>query len=139
MRPFFGKEYTDDEFDSMMDQMADWIDEEQTYMDRQRKRVEKFLKKLTKREVDKWFDKFLAWEEKYEDKMYRQGIITSSNIFGAVINYFENNSKIIKVGDEDEMFLSKAFKWKKYTFKLYQGQGCFWRILRKKEIRFQTT
>ena len=139
MKTFLGKEYTNDQIDAMMDQMADWIEADQQFQDHQRKRIGKFIKGLSKGEVDKWFDKFLEWESKYENMMYNRGVLTYSNVFGAVIDYFENNSRIIKVGEQDEMFLAKAFKWKKYTFKLYQGQGCFWRILRKGEQIFQTT
>lgn len=137
MKTFLGKEYTEEGFDDMMNQMADWMEEDQRYKDHQRKRVGNFLKKLSKKEIDRWFDKFLEWETKYEDMWYDRGVLTSSNLFGAVIDYFENNSKILKIDQED--FLAQVFKWGKYTFKLYQGQGCFWRIYRKNEQIFQTT
>lgn len=104
-------------------------------LDHQRNRIETYINKL---EIfDDWFPKFLKWEEKFEDYNYTvKNVQTESRIFNHLIDIFEPKAKILNLRED---FLAKAFKYNGYTFKLYVGQGSFWRILKGKKVIFQST
>lgn len=102
-------------------------------------RMCKMLDRLSKKKVHKWMDKFLEWETKYEEYWYTERhTLTNSLLFDCLMTYTEKKGKKLNLF-KDEDFLSKAHKWKGYTFKLYVGQGSFWRIMKDEERIFQTT
>jgi hypothetical protein len=102
-------------------------------------RISKILDPLPKKELKKWVKKLLKWEEKWEDMKYdKHHVETSSTLFNCFIAYTTNNGKRIKKNTEED-FLASVHKWKGYTFKLYVGQGSFWRILKKDKVIFQST
>lgn len=94
------------------------------------------LKKLSDDELKTLFDKFFKWEMKYEDMWYDRGIETSSNIFNYLINFISENDEMNEdlydkyVEDKDVMFLSDVLLYRGYYFEIYQGQGCFWKVIK---------
>ena len=104
-------------------------------------RIEKYFNSLNSQQLDEWIPKFLKWEEEYEEFQYTERhVITSSNIFSTVLDVLKKYGSEHDVDDYDEDFLSGVFTWGNYTFKLYCGQGCFWRIQDNDgKIIFQTT
>lgn len=64
-------------------------------------------------------------------------MITSSLLFNCFITYTEENGNRQEFPLED--FLAGGHKWMDYTFKMYVGQGSFWRIEKNGETIFQTT
>lgn len=102
-------------------------------------RMCRMLDHLSKKEIHEWMDKFLEWEAKYEEMWYtKRYTITSSLLFNCLMTYTEKKGKKVKQTKYED-FLAGAHKWKSYTFKLYVGQGSFWRILKDKEQIFQST
>jgi hypothetical protein len=134
MKNFFGKEFTDEQWEVLKKDFAEIIKKDLVYKKRQEERISKFIEKLSQEEIESWINKFLKWEDKYEERYYDKGIQTHSKIFGHLIDVLESKGKQIRIY-RDEMFCTNGFKWNKYKFKLYQGQGAFWRIWKgKKEI-----
>ena len=106
--------------------------------DHQFEKVEKYINSIPEEELEIKFEKFLKWEEKYEEFHYtHRHCHTNSMIFSNIVAYAEKNG--IKSKSLNEDFLSSKFTYKGYTFKLYCGQGCFWRIMKKRKFLFQTT
>jgi hypothetical protein len=138
MKTFFGKELTDEEFEDLREDVRIYFDNMFKHKERQLDHIEKFISKLSQEEIEKWMDKFLKWEEKYEefryDKRHEQA---TSRIFNAFTNFIKKNGKEMR--RSSEMFCTGGWKWNKYTIKLYQGQGCFWRIWKNRKVIFQTT
>lgn len=98
-------------------------------------KVIRLIKNMSESELHDLFTRFLDWEKNHEDMFYNRGILTSSNIFGIIINVLKT------VGDEfesDDDFYSDGWTYRGYIFKCYCGQGCFWRVIYKNEIIFQT-
>jgi hypothetical protein len=101
-------------------------------------RISKMIKDLSDEELEKWMEKFLIWEEKWEDMQYhKRHVETDSLLFNSLYEFVRQNGININ-GRYDEDFLASADEWRGYTFKLYQGQGCFYRIERKGELIFQS-
>lgn len=102
-------------------------------------RMCRMLDHLSKNEIHTWMDKFLEWEAKYEEYWYTERHTqTSSLLFNCLMKYTEKKGKKVKQTKYED-FLAGAHKWKGYTFKLYVGQGSFWRVIKDKEEIFQTT
>lgn len=118
---------------SFVDYMKGIEDNKQRGIDR----ISRFVNSIQTNDIDFYFDKFLEWEKKFEERKYREGILTSSNVFNAITDYVE--SVCDRHLNLDEDFLADAFVWRGYTFKLYVGQGSFWKILRNNEHYFTTT
>lgn len=113
-----------------------YIQKQVMYDKRQFERISKFMEKLSDKEIDIWADKFIKWENNYEIYQYDYNHVqTQSRILDAVTEYCKQNGKEIRIR-KDEDFCTLGFKWKKYTFKLYQGQGAFWRIWKGKKVIF---
>jgi uncharacterized protein with von Willebrand factor type A (vWA) domain len=101
-------------------------------------RVQRYIDSIPVDQFEARFEQFLKWEEEWEEDQYvRNHCMTSSRIFGQIIKVLESRGTSLRNRRED--FFSGGFKWGKYTFKLYCGQGCFWRILKGRKIIFQTT
>jgi len=129
MKDFFGQEITDEEYDKILKDFSKHINQQISYKMIQIERISNFIKKLSQEEIELWMDKFLKWETKYEEFQYdNRQVQTHSNIFGALMDFVESEGKSIRIY-KDEMFCAAGYKWNKYRFKLYQGQGAFWRIL----------
>lgn len=98
--------------------------------------VRKFISSHTEEECEKALLDFLKWEENFEERLYKKGIQGESWIFHLLMSTFEE-----RIGtrlDLEEDFLQCASRWKNFTFKLYAGQGSFWRILKDDKIIFQS-
>ena len=91
-------------------------------------RISRFIDSIESNEIDYNFNKFLKWEKEYEQMMYKKGILTNSNIFDSLMDYME--TKCDRHLSLQEDFVADAFIWRNYTFKLYIGQGSFWKILK---------
>jgi len=128
-------ELTDEEWDKMIADLVERLKKEKAYNARQEERISRFIEKLSQEEIESWMDKFLKWENEYEEYCYtKRHIITNSKIFEHLIDILESQGKQIRI-HRDEDFCTGGFKWNKYRFKLYQGQGAFWRIWKgRKEI-----
>lgn len=101
-------------------------------------RVQKYINTIPAEQFEARFEQFLKWEEEWENFQYDHNhVMTSSRIFGKILTVLEARGTSLRNRRED--FFSGGFKWGKYTFKLYCGQGCFWRILKGRKIIFQTT
>jgi len=88
--------------------------------------------------LDKWFIRFFKWEADVEDRAYASGTIKVSNFFSALDDLVRKEGED-KSNEYHEDFLSTAFLWRGYLFKLYCGQGCFTRIYKGENQVFQTT
>lgn len=107
-------------------------------LDHQSNRFQKYISSIPEERLSEEFEKFLKWEYNFEEDQYtRNHCLTSSNIFNCIISYARERGKQNK--RLNEMFLSEKFTFMDYTFKLYCGQGCFWRIMKKNKQIFQTT
>lgn len=107
-------------------------------LDHQSNRFKKYISSIPEEKLSEEFEKFLKWEYNFEEDQYtRNHCLTSSNIFSCVISYARERGKQSK--RLNEMFLSEKFTFSDYTFKLYCGQGYFWRIMKKNKQIFQTT
>jgi len=92
-------------------------------------RIYRMINHLSDEDLEKWMDKFVEWEKKYEEMWYKRGVETSSLFFNSLYGFIRKNG--VDVSDrysDDYLFLSASDEWRGYTFKLYQGQGCFYKI-----------
>ena len=106
--------------------------------DKQLSRVRARIESIPEDQLEAEFLKFLKWEETWEEDQYvRNHCMTCSHAFGYMLTVLEEKGSRLKKVRED--FYSGGFKWNGYTFKMYCGQGCFWRILKGKKQIFQTT
>jgi hypothetical protein len=62
--------------------------------------------------------------------------ISPTKSFGLLSSYFRKYGKDIYRG-EDEMFLVEKRTLNGYTIKCYQGQGCFYRLMKGKKLLLQ--
>lgn len=137
MPNFFGKEFTQEEYDAIIEDMKKYFQQIAEYENRQLSRITKFIEKLSQEELEKWIDKFLKWEDDYEEFQYvHRHVQTESKIFAAWMSYIEQQGKSMRIF-RNEMFCTRKYKWKKYKFVLYQGQGAFWRIWKGRKVIFQ--
>lgn len=136
MIDFFGKKITQEQMDEMLEDVKKFIQNDTNYEKHQNERFEKFIEKLSDEQIDFWMDKFLKWEKEYEDFRYlNRREQSDSHIFSNLICYLKPKGASIKI-NRDEMFCTYGFKWKNYKFKLYQGQGAFWKIWKKRKLIF---
>jgi len=85
------------------------------------------------------FETFLKWEDSFEDYWYTERFTqTNSNIFENLLDFIEGKSTKLNVEDYEEDFLCNVFSWNNYLFKLYIGQGSFWRIYKSDKLIFQS-
>lgn len=90
-------------------------------------RIKHRIEGLSDIELDTLFDKFVKWEVKLEEHYYIDlHIQTSSNILSSIISYVKKYGA--ENDEEYEDFLSGSWSYKTYKFKVYSGQGSFWRI-----------
>lgn len=90
-------------------------------------RIKYKIDSLSDIEIDTLFDKFVKWEVKFEEHYYTDlHIQTSSNILSSIISYIKKYG--IENNEENEDFLGGSWSFKNYKFKVYNGQGSFWRI-----------
>lgn len=101
------------------------------------RRIKDKIENLSDKEVNVLFENFLKWEKKYEDYYYKKGILTESNIFEAICDYIQKYGKESDIEYDD--FMTGSWDYKEYRFKLYIGQGSFWRIEKNDEFLFATT
>jgi len=124
-----------DNFDKLKELSKNFAKKQKFYDNHQEIRFGKFIDNIASDEIDNWMNKFLAWEKKYEEFRYKfRNEESESRIFNEVIKILEKKGKPIKI-KETEGFCAMGFSWNKYRFKLYCGQGSFWRIWKgRKEI-----
>ena len=118
---------------------TDYLQEKEDILNRNTNRIRRFLSSKSDEEIDKIICNFIKWEDKYEEMYYKRSILTSSNIFSAVINYCSTHGIEIEIDDLPyEDFLGRRFSWGDYKFSRYDGQGSFWRIEKDDEIIYQS-
>lgn len=106
----------------------------------QRKRIISYYKSLDKKGRKELIDKFLKWEEKYEDYWYmKRHTQTTSILWTLFTDHIVKKGKDVYKKYSDEDFLGSAHQYKKWTLKTYCGQGCFDRLFYNGEEVFQTT
>lgn len=102
------------------------------------KKIEEIFNKLSKKEKIDLLEKFLKWEEKLEERYLNdKHVYTHSKLFPYVMEFLEQEGHPDE-SEEYEDFLALAFVWDVYVFKLYVGQGSFWRIFKNDEVIFQS-
>lgn len=122
-----------------VESMKLWFKKCNYHKERGYDRMCNILDPLDKKELKEWIIKFFEWEKKYEDMWYfKRQTLTSSLLFSCFVEYAERKGKKIK-NPKYEDFLAQVHKWRGYTFKLYVGQGSFWRIEKAGKVVFQTT
>ena len=109
---------------------------EQENEDKWKTHVLNHLNKLTDDELVSELDRFFIWEEALEDRYYKQYIQTSSCIMNILYKVWVENGVELEL---EEDFLSSAHEYRGHIFKLYCGQGCFYRVLRNGENIHQST
>jgi hypothetical protein len=115
----------------------DKIKREEERAERWVESVKDYILTLTDEEFDEEMMKFIKWETKYEDYWYDVKYTqTTSILFSCFASVFEELG--IEV-DKDSDFYSSGYEYRGYTLELYQGQGCFYKILKDGEVIFQTT
>ena len=81
--------------------------------------------------TEPYLDKFFEWEKNFQEKQYQRGVDTCSYLF-FILTLALIPLKISHIIDED--FMEEHFTYLNYTFKLYNGQGSFWKVY-KNEIQ----
>jgi hypothetical protein len=136
MKSFF-EDMTSEQKEKFWDEFKKRVEKDQTFKKRQEDRISKFINKLSQEEIEQWMNKFLKWEDEYEEYRYmKHNEQANSNIFGYLINLLRYKGKEIRIY-QDEDFCGGGFKWNKYRFKIYHGQGSFWRIWKGRKQIFQ--
>jgi len=93
------------------------------------KKINTFLKSLTKEQALSLADKFFEWEQKYQDRMYDENHVeTQSNILSFL---FDASEKYGKFKKKPTHFSSGYYKYMYHKFELICGQGCFIKVSRK--------
>jgi len=98
--------------------------------------IRRFLSSKSDSDIEKIIIRFLEWEQEYEERFRKKGILTTSKLFYAVMEYCETHGK---KHDIDGDFLTTSTLWGDYEINLYCGQGCFYRVIKNNEIIFQST
>jgi len=119
-------------------QMRSYFDEIAFVSGRQFHWGRKLFGNLEGDDLDVFLKKFFEWERAYEDKQYAKGVISSSNIWSAFLEYVAVDCDPPE-DIEWEDFLADYWDWKGYRIKLFQGQGCFCRVEKDNKEIFQTT
>ena len=102
-------------------------------------RIAGYIGSLSDEELKTQLYRFLAWENKYEERWYKMYIQTDTMLFNRVIEAFE----MLGEDFEEEDFFAGGHIYKNYIFKCYQGQECIYRVLDiskpiKDELIFQS-
>lgn len=131
------------DLNKVLENIADYFDSDAykqsiVVKNHQYDRINRYFDYIPDIKFDQLVDRFLLWEKKYEEMYYKRNIETNSKIFSILMNIIQKDPDTIILDEQDD-FLSISFKYKQYTFKLYSGQGCFWRILRDNEQIFQSS
>lgn len=95
----------------------------------------KRITKLTDEEFDQLMGKFFIWEEKFERRYWKRYIEANSNLMDRLFDVFATLGEIF---DSNEDFYSQGYIYRGYIFKLFCGQGCFYRIEKNKKIVHQS-
>jgi hypothetical protein len=109
---------------------------EQENEDKWKNHVLNHLNKFTDEDLAWELDLFFIWEEALEERYYKQYIQTSSCIMNILYKVWVENGVDLEL---EEDFLSSAHEYRGHIFKLYCGQGCFYRVLRNGETIHQST
>jgi len=94
------------------------------------------INSFTDEEFEEKFHKFLIWEEKYEEMCYQRHVLSNSNIWDFVFDTSVEHGKELDIYED---FLGGAYEYRGYIFKIFHGQGCFFRIEKDDKIIFQST
>lgn len=76
------------------------------------------------------------WEKRFEERYYKKRILTTSNMFNLLFDAVSEKGNSRPCNED---FLTQKYIYKGLTFKLYCGQGCFFRITMRKRLIFQST
>lgn len=109
------------------------------HIDRKGRYVQKMrsiIEPMSNAEFLKFVDRICKREEVFEERCYKKGIITTSNIFDILFDAV--SQKEYSRPCNNEMFLAEKYIYKGLTFKLYVGQGCFYRITMGKRLIFNS-
>ena len=109
---------------------------EQENEDKWKNHVLNHLNKFTDEDLAWELDLFFIWEEALEERYYKQYIQTSSCIMNILYKVWVENGVELEL---EEDFLSSAHEYRGHIFKLYCGQGCFYRVLRDGKNIHQST
>ena len=94
------------------------------------------ISKLNDSELEILLTRFFSWEHKIEERYYDNGIQTSSNLIDVLFDVFKTLGEEF---DSFEDFYGGGYIYRGYVFKLFVGQGSFFRVLKGKETIFQSS
>ena len=95
-----------------------------------------FMESLSDVEYESLFQKFIKWEDAYEEREYEKGFLTSSNIFNYAYSAIVSNAEYC---DDDSMFYGGGATYRGYDWKIFVGQGSFHTIEKNGERVFTST
>jgi len=95
-----------------------------------------FLESLSTEEYESLLEKFIKWEEKFEDREYDKGKIKSSNVFNTIFGAIKQNAESY---EEDSMFFGGGSTYRGYQWLVYVGQGSFYTIEKNGERIFTSS
>lgn len=101
--------------------------------------VNHFIKRISKlndSELEILLTRFFSWEHNIEERYYNNGIQTSSNLIDVLFDVFKTLGEEF---DSYEDFYGGGYIYRGYVFKLFIGQGSFFRVLKGKETIFQSS
>lgn len=104
--------------------------------DRYVQKMKDLIAPMSNAEFFKFVDRICKWETVFEERYYKRCIETTSNIFNVLFDAI-SQKEYSRPCKED--FLSRKYIYKGLTFKMYQGQGVFFRISMGKRQIFQST
>lgn len=88
--------------------------------------IQRILPYLT----EEYLDRFFVWEKMFQEKQYQKGIDTSSHLFFILTLALIPLKELL---DIDEDFMGDHSRYLNYTFKLYNGQGSFWKVYKNEK------
>lgn len=95
--------------------------------------IRNFIESLSEDEMYSLMDRFINWEKAYQEMWYKRGVETDSNLLNRITDLARDYG--IQQEPLDD-FQTLDTTWKGYRFKLYMGQGSFWRIYKDDIIIF---
>lgn len=81
-----------------------------------------FLESLSDEDYQNLLQKFIKWEEQFEEREYEKGKLKSSNIFNIIFSAISHNAEPC---DDDNMFFGGGSTYRGYDWKVFIGQGSF--------------
>tara|TARA_R110000868_G_scaffold12456_8_gene59558 strand:+ start:173 stop:586 length:414 start_codon:yes stop_codon:yes gene_type:complete len=108
---------------------------EQDNEDRHINTCREYIKKMTIPEFISLVVRICEWETKYEEREYKKGFITTSNVFQTLFKAVSDTSNARPCNED---FLYNKYIYKGLTFKKYVGQGIVYRITMRKRLIFQS-